>query len=126
MKLLLDQGLPPLTAELLRRQGIDAIYVSEIGWARAEDTKIIELAQANDRIIVTLDADYHAAIALTSSPSPSVIWIRVVNLRASEYVEIIMPILNEYKEMLINGILITIRSDRQVKTRLLPIILDTL
>jgi predicted nuclease of predicted toxin-antitoxin system len=114
-----------MTAELLRGKGIDTVHVSEIGWARAEDTKIIELAQTNDRIIVTLDADYHAAIALTSAPLPSVIWIRVVNLRAAEYVEIIMPILNEYKEMLINGILITIRSDRQVKTRLLPIIIDT-
>ena len=126
MKLLLDQGLPPLTAELLRGQGIDTIHVSEIGYSRAEDPKIIELAQTNKRIIVTLDADYHAAIALTSAPSPSVIWIRVVNLRAAEYVEIIMPILNEYKEMLINGVLITMRSDRQVKTRLLPIIIDSL
>jgi predicted nuclease of predicted toxin-antitoxin system len=125
MKLLLDQGLPPLTAELLRRQGIDAIHVSEIGYSRAEDTQIIELAQTNERIIITLDADYHAAIALTFSPSPSVIWIRVVNLRASEYVEIIMPILNEYKEMLINGVLITMRFDRTVKTRLLPIIIDS-
>jgi predicted nuclease of predicted toxin-antitoxin system len=124
MKFLLDQGLPPLTAELLRKQGLDAVHVSEIGWARAEDTKIIELAQIDNRIIITLDADYHAAIALTSAPSPSVIWMRVVNLRSSEYVEIIMPILNEYKEMLMNGVLITIRSDRKVKTRLLPIILD--
>lgn len=124
MKFLLDQGLPPLTAELLRKQGLDAVHVSEIGWARAEDTKIIELAQIDNRIIITLDADYHAAVALTSAPSPSVIWIRVVNLRSSEYVEIIMSILNEYKEMLMNGVLITIRSDRKVKTRLLPIVLD--
>jgi predicted nuclease of predicted toxin-antitoxin system len=125
MKFLLDQGLPPLTAELLRKQGLDAVHVSEIGWARVEDTKIIELAQIDNRIIITLDADYHAAIALSSAPSPSVIWIRVVNLRATEYAEIIMPILNEYKEMLINGILITIRSDRKVKTRLLPITIDS-
>ena len=124
MKLLLDQGLPPLTAELLREQGLDAVHVSEIGWARAEDPKIIKLAQANNQIIITLDADYHAAIALTSAPSPSVIWIRVVNLRAPEYVELIMSILNEYKEMLINGVLITMRSDRKIKTRLLPINLD--
>jgi predicted nuclease of predicted toxin-antitoxin system len=102
--------------------------------SRAEDLTIIELAQTDEslsemlrqRIIITLDADYHASIALASAPSPSVIWIRVVNLRAAEYIEVIMPILNEYKEMLINGVLITIRSDRKVKTRLLPIILDSL
>ncbi len=126
MKLLLDQGLPPLIAELLRGQGIDAVHVSEVGLSRADDLTIIELAQADDRIIITLDADYHASIALTSAPSPSVIWIRVVNLRALEYVEIIMPILNEYKEMLINGVMITIRSDRKIRTRLLPIIIDSI
>jgi predicted nuclease of predicted toxin-antitoxin system len=126
MKLLLDQGLPPLTAELLRGQGLDAIHVSEVGYSRAEDTKIIELAQTNDRIIITLDADYHAAIALTSAPSPSVIWIRVVNLRAAEYMEMIIPILTEYNEMLVNGVLITMRSDGKIKTRLLPIIIDSL
>jgi predicted nuclease of predicted toxin-antitoxin system len=126
MKLLLDQGLPPLTAELLRGQGIDTVHVSEVGLSRAEDLRIIELAQTEGRIIITLDADYHASIALASAPSPSVIWIRVVNLRAAEYVEVIMPILNEYKEMLINGVLITIRSDRKIKTRMLPIILDSL
>ncbi|MFM2302603.1 MAG: hypothetical protein RLZZ135_6, partial [Cyanobacteriota bacterium] len=86
----------------------------------------IELAQTDDRIIITLDADYHATIALTSVPSPSVIWIRVVNLRAAKYVEKIIPILNEYKEMLISGVLITMRSDRKIKTRLLPIIIDNL
>jgi predicted nuclease of predicted toxin-antitoxin system len=126
MKLLLDQGLPPLTAELLRGKGIDAVHVSEVGLSRAEDLRIIELAQTDDRIIITLDADYHATIALTSVPSPSVIWIRVVNLRAAKYVEKIIPILNEYKEMLISGVLITMRSDRKIKTRLLPIIIDNL
>ena len=126
MKLLLDQGLPPLTAELIRGQGIDAVHVSEVGLSRAEDLRIIELAQTDNRIIITLDADYHASIALASSPSPSVVWIRIVNLRAPEYVSIIMPILNKYKEMLINGVLITIRSDGKVKRRLLPIIIDSL
>lgn len=43
-----------------------------------------------------------------------------------EYVERIMPILNEYKEIIINGALITIRSDGKIKTRLLPIIIDGL
>jgi predicted nuclease of predicted toxin-antitoxin system len=122
MKLLLNQGLPPLTAELLREKGVDAIHVSEIGLSRAEDFRIIELAQTTDRIIITLDADYHASIALTSATSPSIIWIRVVNLRGLEYMEIIIPILNEYKEMLINGVLITIRADRTIRTRLLPIL----
>jgi predicted nuclease of predicted toxin-antitoxin system len=122
MKLLIDQGLPPLTAELLREQGLDAVHVSEIGWSRVEDIRIVELAQTEDRVVITLDRDFHELIALTSATSPSTIWIRVANLSALEYAEIIMPILNEYKDTLIEGVLITFRSDRTIRTRLLPIL----
>jgi predicted nuclease of predicted toxin-antitoxin system len=124
MKLLLDQGIPPSTAELLRGQGLDAIHVSEIGYARADDLQIIELAITEDRMIVTLDADYHAAIALTSANSPSVIWIRIANLRAADYAAIVTSTLDEYKEILLTGVLITIRSDRTVRLRNLPINLN--
>jgi predicted nuclease of predicted toxin-antitoxin system len=124
MKLLLNQGLPPSTAELLREQGLDAVHVSEIGYARADDSEIIELARTEERIVITLDADYHAAIALTSANFPSVIWIRVANLRGSEYVEIITSTLTEYQETLLTGVLITIRADRTIRLKLLPINLD--
>jgi predicted nuclease of predicted toxin-antitoxin system len=125
MKLLLDQGLPLSTAELLREIEIEATHVSDIGYSRAEDTKIIELAQTNNQIIITLDADFHALLALTSVNSPSIIWIRIANLRAPELVEIILSVLEEYQEILVKGVAITVRSDRKVKTRLLPIIIDT-
>jgi predicted nuclease of predicted toxin-antitoxin system len=124
MKLLLDQGLPLSTAELLRERGIEVIHVSEIGWSRAEDPEIIRLAQTNDRVIVTLDADFHALLALASANSPSVIWIRIPNPRAPELVEVILSILDEYQEMLVKGVAITVRSDLKIKTRLLPIVID--
>jgi predicted nuclease of predicted toxin-antitoxin system len=45
--LLLDQGLAPLAAAILRERGIDieAIHVSEIGLAKAEDIRILEKAR---------------------------------------------------------------------------------
>jgi predicted nuclease of predicted toxin-antitoxin system len=123
MKLLLDQGLPRSTAELLREREVEATHVSEIGLSRAEDPEIIKLAQTNDQIIVTLDSDFHQFLALTKASSPSIIWIRIDKLRAPELVEIILSILNERQEMLLKGVAITVRPDRKVKTRLLPIIM---
>lgn len=35
--LILDQGLAPRAAFLLRQRGIDAVHVSEIGMAEADD-----------------------------------------------------------------------------------------
>jgi predicted nuclease of predicted toxin-antitoxin system len=39
---LLDQGLAPHAAAILRRHGIDAVHVSDIGLERAEDVFILE------------------------------------------------------------------------------------
>lgn len=43
--LLLDQGLAPGTAEILRQRGVDAIHVMEIGLGRAEDSEILAAAR---------------------------------------------------------------------------------
>ena len=59
MKLLLDQGLPRTAAELLRTAGVDALHVGEIGYATAGDATILQIAQDEQRVVVTLDADFH-------------------------------------------------------------------
>lgn len=66
MKLLLDQGIPRSAAQLLREVNIDTLHVSEIGMSSAEDPDIIQKAQEEERIIVTLDADFHTLLALNN------------------------------------------------------------
>jgi predicted nuclease of predicted toxin-antitoxin system len=41
-RLLLDQGLAPRAAAILRQHGLDAVHVSEIGMEQAEDIHILE------------------------------------------------------------------------------------
>jgi predicted nuclease of predicted toxin-antitoxin system len=77
MKLLLDQGLPRSAALLLCEAGIDTIHVGNIGYAAAADADILEKGRQENRVIVTLDADFHALLALTEATSPSVIRIRI-------------------------------------------------
>ena len=77
MKLLLDQGLPRSASSLLTQQGLDTIHVSEIGMWAAEDSEIMQKAQADNRVVVTLDADFHSILALNNFSSPSVIRIRI-------------------------------------------------
>src|SRR5687768_9912917 len=73
MRLLLDQGLPRAAAALLRQAGIDTVHVGEIGYAAATDASILEHGRNEERVVVTLDADFHALLARTGAPSPSVI-----------------------------------------------------
>ena len=62
--ILLDQGLAPRAAGLLRERGIEAVHVSEIGLAAADDREILEVARTSHRVCVTLDHDFHADLAL--------------------------------------------------------------
>jgi predicted nuclease of predicted toxin-antitoxin system len=60
-RILLDQGLGPRAATILRQHGWDAVHVSEIGMARAEDIQILErarsalVAQPADTLVGRLD-----------------------------------------------------------------------
>jgi hypothetical protein len=62
MKLLLDQGLPRSAAMLLREGGIDTLHVGEIGLAAATDNEILQRGRQEERVVVTLDADFHALL----------------------------------------------------------------
>lgn len=85
MRLLLDQGTPRTAAALLRRAGFDAVHTGEASMAEADDAEIILRAAEENRIVVTLDADFHAQLALTAARQPSVIRIRIEGLRAEEF-----------------------------------------
>ena len=49
----------------------------------AEDVEILERDRQDQQTIVTLDADFHALLALSGAISPSVIRIRIEGLRAA-------------------------------------------
>ncbi len=90
MKLLLDQGLPRSASSLLSQQGFNTIHVSETGMWAAEDAEIIQKAQEESRVVITLDADFHAILALNNFSAPSVIRIRIERLRALALTELIL------------------------------------
>ena len=88
-RVLLDQGLAPRAAALLRSEGWEALHVSETGLDRADDPEILEFARQRGMACVTLDHDFHAHLALSLSGSPSVIFVRIEGLSAERQAELI-------------------------------------
>lgn len=123
MKLLLDQGLPLSAARLLRDAGIDAIHVGEINLSAAEDGEIIQRAREENRVVVTLDADFHTLLALDEAVSPSVIRIRIERLRAQALTELLLRTISECEEELQQGAAVTIET-RRIRIRHLPLLPD--
>lgn len=120
MKLILDQGLPRSTAVLLRDSGVDGVHTGELGLATAEDHEILEYARSDDRVVVTLDADFHTLIALSGAAGPSVIRVRVEGLRAEALTLLLQRILKAWTEDLESGCMLTVQSDR-IRARRLPL-----
>jgi len=121
MKLLLDQGLPRTSAGLLRALSVDAVHTGEIGLAMAEDEVILRQARQEERVVVTLDSDFHTLLALSNAAHPSVIRIRIEGLRAQPIVALIQKILAEWQDDLNSGIMLTVQP-HQIRIHHLPIV----
>lgn len=89
MKLLLDQGLPRGACEALARHGFDAVHTAEVGLPTASDEAILDWADAAGRVVVTLDADFHAILARRAATSPSVLRVRAEGLRAEALADLV-------------------------------------
>jgi predicted nuclease of predicted toxin-antitoxin system len=121
MKLLLDQGLPLSAAALLCDAGIDTIHVGEIGMSEAEDAEIIQRARKEERVVATLDADFHTLLALDEAISPSVIRIRIERLRAQALTDLLLMVVAECEKELAQGSAVTVEPSR-IRIRRLPLV----
>jgi predicted nuclease of predicted toxin-antitoxin system len=120
MKLLLDQGLPRSAAALLRHAGIDTIHVGEIGYSTATDDEILQRGRQEERIVATLDADFHMLLALSGATTPSVIRIRIEGLRGDAVAGLLQSLLTHFDEDLEQGAALTVQEGR-VRVRRLPL-----
>lgn len=120
MRWLLDQGLPRSAAALLREKGIDATHVGEISMAQSKDIEILKFALHKNQILVTLDADFHALLAISGASGPSVIRVREEGLKGPAICQLILRLHDQFKDSLEKGCVLTATST-QARLRLLPI-----
>ncbi|MFV1981043.1 MAG: DUF5615 family PIN-like protein [Rhodothermia bacterium] len=123
MKLLLDQGLPRSTAELLREHGFDAVHTGECGLAEARDDAILEAGRSQGRTIVTLDSDFHTILALKEASGPSVIRVRLEGLRGPEMAGLIRKVVKVCREDLESGAAVSV-GPSGIRLRRLPVTSD--
>lgn len=120
MKILLDEGLPRRAAALLREKGLDAVHVTEIAAPSTDDRWILETAREDGRVIVTLDADFHALLALNGWSSPSVVRIRRQGLSARDVAELVVLLVSDHAATLTGGAALSVRA-HLVGIRKLPL-----
>ena len=95
--------------------------LERIGYPTADDAAILEKGRDEGRIVVSLDADFHALLALSGAEDPSVIRIRIEGLRGKEAARLIETVLSSGADDLERGAVITVQPGR-LRVRWLPIL----
>ncbi len=94
--------------------------MSEIGMAKTADELILKHAAKEARVVVTLDADFHAILALSGAKGPSVIRFRVEGLTAKPASDLVLTIGEKFAAHLLEGCVISC-DEEKVRIRKLPL-----
>lgn len=119
-KLLLDQGLPRSAGVILSQRGWDAVHVGDIGMAEATDVEILGYAKQETRVVITLDADFHALLAVKAASAPSVVRIRIERLKGLALADLLEKIWSMAQEDLSRGAMVTV-TERSLRIKHLPV-----
>ena len=119
-RVLLDQGLPRSAASLLRDEGWDVVHTGDIGLSRATDREVLDFARTEERVIITLDSDFHTILSVTNASSPSVIRIRLEGLRGPDLALLIKRIWPKVEPQLKRGAMVTV-SESAIRIRNIPV-----
>jgi predicted nuclease of predicted toxin-antitoxin system len=120
LRLLLDQGVPRDAVSVLRGTGLDCIHAGEIGMSKSEDPEIVAWVRAENAVIVTLDADFHAELAVSGAGKPSVIRLRLQGLDGAAVAKMVLHVLESFGTSLAEGCLVTVKQ-RKITCHKLPI-----
>jgi len=120
MKLLVDINLSPKLSAVLQGEGWDSVHWSEVGSPSAPDHEIMAWAREHSRIVLTHDLDFGTLLALSRSTGPSVVQIRVQDVRHESISPMLISLLRQYQSELEAGALL-VADESRARVRVLPL-----
>ena len=91
--------------------------------SRATDVEILEAARQQQRICVTLDADFHTHLAVTNAATPSVIRLRIEGPKAEAFARLLIDMWPQIHNHVDSGAAMVTVTDQNIRVRSLPIAL---
>ncbi len=121
MRLLVDENLSIRVARRLGDAQHDAVHVTEVGLGNTDDPVIFDWAVADDRVVVTSDADFGGLLALGGATCPSVVLLRSPDhLTPDEQADLLLTALPLVAQDLDEGAVVSLSRER-IRVRSLPI-----
>jgi predicted nuclease of predicted toxin-antitoxin system len=99
MKILADEGVDKPIFDLLRSSGFDVHYILETHQG-SEDEIVLQLANGEDRILLTQDKDFGELVYRLQRAHQGIILIRLGASEAFEKAILVNSVLMEYRDKL--------------------------
>jgi predicted nuclease of predicted toxin-antitoxin system len=120
MNFLLNMNINRDMAAQLKKRGHSCRHVGDIGMAQAKDVEIVMEAKRTSEIILTHDLDYGNLLAFSGEKAPSVIILRLRDLRTDEIISRLDAVWKDIESSLMDGAIVSL-SDKSLRIRMLPI-----
>lgn len=121
MRFLVDECLSADLASALADAGHDVIHLRDVGMQRAKDPEVLELARAEQRVLVSADTDFGTLLARTGATRPSVILFRRTSgRRPSDQAALLLNNLDQVTGALESGS-VAVLEEARLRVRRLPI-----
>ncbi|HLA87513.1 MAG TPA: DUF5615 family PIN-like protein [Anaerolineales bacterium] len=120
MNFLLNMNVHRDMTAPLEKRGHVCRHVGDIGMSRAKDVEIVAEAKRTGEITITHDLDYGHLLAFSGESAPSVIILRLRDLRTDEIMSRLDAVWKDIESPLMDGAIISL-SDKSLRIRTLPI-----
>lgn len=112
MRFLVDMCVDVRVAQWLRGRGDDAVHLREVGLQRLANGAIFDKAEAEGRVVVTMDLDFGEIAALSRQRRASVILMRLRDVRLSHVVARLEAVLASSGARLQEGVVLIVEDAR--------------
>ena len=120
MNFLLNMNVDRDMAAQLKKRGHVCRHVGDMGMSRAKDIEIVAEAKRTNEVILTHDLDYGHLLAFSGDKAPSVIILRLRDLRTNEIMSRLDAVWKDVESALMEGAIVSL-SDKSLRIRTLPI-----
>ena len=120
MKLVIDMNLSTEWVAPLRQAGVDAVHWSEIGPQDASDDAIMIWSREHRAVVLTRDLDFGAALMVYAYPSPSVVQLRIKQVRPERDLARVRRAIALHGAHLERGAIVTVEEHR-IRARVLDV-----
>lgn len=114
MKFLTDENIAKSVVNSLRKAGFNVKDIKEENLQGTSDKNILNLANNENRIIITHDKDFGNILYSQNIPHKGIILIRLKNQSPSNTTKILLNVLNSDIKDKINNNIIIIISENQI------------